>query len=300
MLGAGLLWAGCREETFDRNASVALRFSHGGLDFDTLLAPIGSGTAHFAAYNPSSQNIVIQQITLCKGNESPFLININGQPHKADEVRLAKFDSILIFVEARQGILWEITDSVRFIVGGTEQHFPLRAYVSTAAAIPDTIFNTDVHFTNAEPYLFLGNAVVARRCTAVVDAGSQLLFVRDKGLQIDGHLRVQGGRGQPALFAHARHRNAWYADKKGQWQGIFISGTGSIEWADIRGAAFAVAVVDTASARAEIALRQCSISFAQRHLCIKGRRVVVDSSNFSGTIYNDTIDLAGDANPVCL
>jgi hypothetical protein len=299
-----LLLAACHSNDYSVSGGGNLRFSHEHLNFDTVLAPIGSGTAHFTVYNNSSQNIVIEQITLNKGNLSPFIININGQRHSATGVRVAKKDSILIFVEVRPNQFFIVSDSVVFGAGSAVQYFPLTAYVQSTAVFEDTIFDSDIHFTNSEPYLFLGNVVIENGATATIDAGSHMLFARDKGLQVNGRLQVNGSKDNPVLFAAARYRTAWYAEQKGQWEGISIGSAGTdnvIEYAVINGAATAVAVEDTLQTGADIqiVLRQCSVSYADHHLCVRGGRTIVDSSVFSNKIKNDTIILTDSNSPVC-
>jgi hypothetical protein len=289
----------CNDNHFTDGSGVILHFSQTEINFDTLLAPIGSGMAHFSVHNRSKQNIVIAQIALNRGTASPFRININGQPQQVAGMRLEKKDSIIIFVEVKADALWNVSDSVQFNVGGNIQHFQLRAYVQTAVIVGDTTFSSNVVFSNLEPYLFLGNAIIGKNATATVLAGSQLLFVRNKGLQVDGTLKVNGSKKNPVLFAAARHGEAWYADKKGQWEGIIIDGssTGNVlEYAIINGANRAFSLMDTLQNNtiAQLTLRKCSISFVNSHICTMGGRIRIDSSMFSNKIKNDTIDVPTD------
>ncbi|GHT83042.1 hypothetical protein FACS189467_8450 [Bacteroidia bacterium] len=282
-----------------------MRFSHSGLDFDTILASIGSETVYFTVHNKSSQNIVIQQVILKKGELSPFLININGQSQQADNVRLAKYDSMFIFVGVRKNERLLLSDSVQFIINGKAQYFPLRAYVRDGIIFGDTVFSQGVHFTNAQPYLFLGNATIADAVTATVDAGSELLFDYKKRLQVNGTLQANGSKERPVLFAGVRYRNPWYGTYSGQWEGIAFgsnSANNRIAWAKIQGTTTGIYVEDTlhTNNNTQLTLSHSELLYTKKHLCVKGGRVVVDSSMFSNELKNETIILLDADSTVCL
>jgi hypothetical protein len=266
---------------------------------DSVLAPLGSGTWNFAVYNDSRQNILVQEIALSKGDTSPFVVNINGQSQHASNMRIASGDHILIFVEVRSTARGHVRDSLVVRSGSGMQRILLRAYVEDCISFGDTTFSQDVHFGRHEPYLFFGDAIVGESAAALVDGGSRLLFARGKSLIIKGSIQINGSKAQPALLAGLRYRNAWYANKNGQWQGVVVVAVGaasSASHAIVRNANIAFLVADSAAAaqQVQLTLSKCAITFANSHLCVHGGRVVVDSSAFSGKLISVNIALPAD------
>jgi hypothetical protein len=186
-------------------------------------------------------------------------------------------------------------------VGGTAQYFPLRAYVQTTTTFGDTIFSNDVTFSNAMPYLFMDNAIIGEGATATIESGSQLLFARHKGLQVNGMLKVNGSAENPVLFAAARYHDDWYANKNAQWEGIVIANASAgniLEYAIINGANTAFTIMDTfqTTINKQLTLRKCTVSYINQHICIKGGSVTIDSSVFSNKLKNETITVPADSN----
>src|SRR5690606_8734236 len=97
-------FSACREDNFLSNADIDLRFETDSVLFDTVFTTVGTITKRFKVYNPTNQNIRIDEIYLggrrASGN-SNFRLNINGNPvNDAREVELLARDSLYIFVEA--------------------------------------------------------------------------------------------------------------------------------------------------------------------------------------------------------
>ncbi|GHU93827.1 hypothetical protein FACS1894156_1230 [Bacteroidia bacterium] len=283
MLVAAMAVGACQSDEFVSDTDVVLQFSGSRLDFDTLFAPLGSATAYFTVHNTSSQNIVIQQVRLSKGENSPFRINVNGQANEALSVRLAKKDSLFVFVEVRKNEMLLLSDSVQFNVGGHWQYFPLRAYSRDAVVVNDTVYAQNVNFSNEKPYLFLNNVVIKNNAAVTVQEGAQLLFDWNKGVRIEGLLQVNGSAARPVLFANLRYREAWYA-QPGQWQGFTFAGgskNNRIAWAQIQGTTVGILIKNSSpSADTQLTLSHSALLYTQHHLCVTGGRVVVDSSLF--------------------
>src|SRR5690554_6007015 len=90
--------ASCKKEKFFSKGNLA--FSVDTVVFDTVFTTIGSTTQNFRFYNTDNKKLLIEEIQLMGGENSPFRINIDGISgiyHKDIEM-LAK-DSLYGFVE---------------------------------------------------------------------------------------------------------------------------------------------------------------------------------------------------------
>jgi hypothetical protein len=302
--------ATCRSPEFSADNDATLNFTS-YIGFDTLLAPMGSVTGWFTVHNRSRHNILINQISLLRGDASPFIINIDGQPQYAAGVRLAKYDSMFIFVamrrDATSDAMRTLSDSVVFTVNGNAQYFPLSVCARGATVWRDTIITQDVYFRNSLPHLFTGNVTIADNVVAVIDSGCEMLFDYAKGMVVKGRLQVRGSAERPVLFAHTRYRDPWYAYEPGQWAGLAFGSTSAdneIAHVTITGATRAIYVEDTLQTNgssANLTLRRCTLlhngvktspydeHYKRLHLFIRGGRAIIDSCTFFDTIINDTI-----------
>ena len=90
----------CKKEPFFTDNSARLTFSADTIQFDTVFTTIGSATQNFKVYNPYSKPLKISSITLAKGNNSFFRLNINGaSTRRIENVEIDAKDSLYIFVE---------------------------------------------------------------------------------------------------------------------------------------------------------------------------------------------------------
>ena len=102
-------------------------FSKGNLDFskdtvvfDTVFTTIGSTTQQFKIYNKENKTVLIEEIELMGGTDSPFRINIDGLNETLIEnIELEGKDSLYGFVEVTLEVNnltlpLIIEDSIRF------------------------------------------------------------------------------------------------------------------------------------------------------------------------------------------
>ena len=97
-----LIFFSCKKENDILNSSdnFSLIFSKDTLLFDTVFTTVGSATRSFKVYNNSNQDIILNSISLAKGNESPFRINVDGESsNNVNDIFLRANDSLYIFSE---------------------------------------------------------------------------------------------------------------------------------------------------------------------------------------------------------
>lgn len=241
---------GCERYNFE-SAHVELSFSADTLSFDTIFTPIGSTTFSCKVYNRSNKNMVIDEVFLGKRNASPFLMNADGQAgYSLRNLRLAKKDSMFIFIEVQKNQELLLTDQIGFVSGGLEQgsRIELVAYGQEVELFEnDTVLRVDCDFTPDKPYLINGNVTIDSGVTATVKASAKLYFGKNCGIIVNGALRAEGLASSPCIFSHPRYKDAWYSTAGGQWQGITVnaSGIAKLTYAQLRGARQAFYVLDT-------------------------------------------------------
>src|ERR1039458_8880938 len=89
----------CRKiDSIDTSSSAYLNFSTKLVEFDTVFTTEGSATHNFTVRNPNKKAINISDIMLQGGINSPFRINIDGNPTtNVLNKQVAAGDSFYIF-----------------------------------------------------------------------------------------------------------------------------------------------------------------------------------------------------------
>jgi hypothetical protein len=225
----------------DRTAS--LKFSTDTVLFDTVFTSVGSVTKQLKVYNPFKQKVLISNILLAGGNNSPFQLNIDGVPgNMASEVEIMPNDSLFIFVEvtvnpnnANSPLV--VSDSILFDWNGKTQAVELVAWGQDAHYIVANRYipgfpafriiagqDTTVQWPNDKPYVVYGYAVVDSAATLMVDPGVRVHFHKNSGMWVYkyGSIKVNGTKEQPVTFQGDR-LDYDYRYIAGQWDRILIN-----------------------------------------------------------------------------
>ena len=100
LLTLGLLWSCKPDDSVLESDVQALQFSADTLTFDTVFTTIGSVTRWITIYNPTSRDMVLDEIRLVNQSNGVFRLNIDGIPgNQASNVLIPSKDSIYIFAE---------------------------------------------------------------------------------------------------------------------------------------------------------------------------------------------------------
>jgi len=95
-----LLFSSCREDFSAELSSGKLSFSKDTIYLDTIFTNIGSSTYHFKVYNKSNKDISIPTISLGRGENSFYRLNVDGKAGKYFEnTEILAKDSLFIFIE---------------------------------------------------------------------------------------------------------------------------------------------------------------------------------------------------------
>ncbi len=232
-----------KNDSFNTDHSVQLRFSSDTLIFDTVFSTIGSVTQALRVHNPVDKKIKISSIYLASGTDSRYCINVDGiSGISFDDVEIDGNDSIYVFVRVtidpqETNLPFIVTDSIFFETNGNEQDVDLVAWGQNARFIrwnvdrPDLPkyrivagLGVDTCWTNELPIVVYGYAVVDSAGSLTINTGTHVHFHKGSGLWIykGGSLKVLGTMEEPVYFDSDR-LESFYSDLPGQWDRIWIN-----------------------------------------------------------------------------
>lgn len=224
----------CRQDRFEPNANVALRFETDTLLFDTVFVTAGSITKRFKVYNPTNRNIAIDEVYLAGRRftgSSPYRININGIPtNDQGGVELPAGDSLYIFVEVtidpnNSATPFIVTDSIIFRSGNQTGKVLLAAYGQNAVFYNGEVLPCNTVWTAEKPIVVYNSVLVDSACQLTILPGAKVYFNKNSSLFVLGSLRVNGLPDQPVVFRGDR-LDPFYRDLAGAWNGIhFLVGS---------------------------------------------------------------------------
>jgi len=227
----------CKKDAL--NTDGALTFSVDTVIFDTVFTTIGSATRQFKIYNPSKDEVNISSIMLAGGQQSKYRINVDGVSGIAfSNIAIPGKDSLFVFVDvtldpnnlAQPAIA---TDSVLFNTNGNIQDVDLVAFGWDADFTYPNVFDNpigpyrfldcDVTWTNLEPHVIYGWAVVPEGCTLTIEEGTRVYSHKGSGIIVDegGTLIVNGTPQNQVVFASDR-LDDFYEDQAGEWNSIWL------------------------------------------------------------------------------
>lgn len=273
-------WWGCdKEENFITDNNAKLSFSLDTLRFDTVFTEIGSATRYFKVFNPHKQPISISKISIERGANTFFRINVDGLPgNEATKVEIRAQDSIYVFVETTidpdQPLSispFIINDKILFETNGNQQVVHLEAWGQNANYFPSrfnkgvpvrlTCDNQEIVWDDPKPYVVYGEVFIDS-CTLRLPPGTRIYVhggvarnetfgVFNDGILYflqEGRLRAQGTADNPVVIQGDRLEEP-FLELDGQWNGIIL-GNGSrnnlIEYTTVKNARFGVLVDSSA------------------------------------------------------
>ena len=254
---AALLFSACRDETFYSGTDAMITSSLDTLTFDTVFTEVGTTTKFFKIYNQEEATIVIDEIAL-QDLTGHFRLNVDGTAgNVAKNVQIAANDSIYVFVEATINpdlplesspyVLEDIVDItiddktsiVRLIAWGQDANYVTgHGSVSQIAfATPSSVGTDTWVWDDPKPYVIYGTLVIDS-LSVILPAGTEVfvhggvaindvLGVYTSGLIFllpNANIISQGTAEEPVTILSDRLEED-YEDVKGQWFGIYLSGS---------------------------------------------------------------------------
>jgi hypothetical protein len=237
-----LLNTSCRKDLVSTNPAYSIAFSSDTVVFDTVFTSLGSVTKQLMVYNKNRDRIRISSISLQRGVNSAFRINVDGQPGVVvNDLEIAANDSAFIFVRVTvdpgdENNPFVVEDDLRFVTNGNEQTIKLVAWGQNAVYIladqqiegfpPFKIVADSLQttvWTSDRPYVVYGYALINSYGTLVIEEGARVHFHDKSGLWAfaDGVLKVRGSLENPVIFQGDR-LDLPYRNIPGQWDRIWL------------------------------------------------------------------------------
>ncbi len=243
ILFLAMVFFSCRDEGFDTNPSINLKFSADSLLFDTVFTTVGSSTRSFKVYNTHNRRINISSVSLAGGDQSYFRINVDGSSGTTlRDIEIDARDSIFIFVEVtidpvKQQLPLIIVDSVVFEINnniqdvklaawGQDAHFIYPNYQDPESGFQFHLITENSTWTSELPYVVYGLAIIAPDITLNIEEGVRVHFHNNASLIfLEGStLKANGSAEHPISFQGDRLED-FFRNVAGQWGRIWFFAT---------------------------------------------------------------------------
>lgn len=207
-----------------------LIFSTDTVSFDTLITSRTSITRRFRIFNPSKEDVILEEIAVAGGENSFYDIIVNGKQGTSvrDEL-LVEGDSLLVLVNVNidpnnQDLPFLVKDSVIINWSQNATDIKLEAWGQNATFLRSAII-CDETWTNERPYVIQGSVAVDSLCTLTIEPGARILVDNGASIFVQGSLDVQGDSGNVITFRNTRFDPS-FLRAPGQWGGlIFFPGS---------------------------------------------------------------------------
>ncbi len=210
-----------------------LSFSSDTIIFDTVFTTVGSTTKRLKIYNNDSKTLLVEQIELMGGANSPFRINVDGLPGtNFADLEMEGKDSLFIFVEVtldpnNQMNPMVIEDRIRFRTNGVDQYVELvawgqDAYFHVSIISLDSLDINEGTWPNDKPHVIYGAAFIDSAKTLNIQAGTDIYLHKGAILyNYKGTLNINGTLANPVTLQGDR-LEPYYDDVAGQYYGIYM------------------------------------------------------------------------------
>lgn len=226
-----LLLAGCNRDdiSFDSPTQL-LRFSTDTVFCDTVYNQMRSETYAVKVYNNEDKDILIPEIKLEGGINSPYKINVDGKVGtRFEKIALRRKDSLYVFVEiapvanAPEAIA---EDKVVFNTPAGEQKVTLFSVVQDAEYFIKTdtnpnIISENTTWTKDKVKVIFGDLTIAEGKSLTMEKGTKVYFRKNSGMNFakNSGLTVNGALGDEVIFRGDRS-DTKYDTLPANWNGI--------------------------------------------------------------------------------
>jgi hypothetical protein len=222
-----------RDDINFESPSQLLRFSQDTVFLDTVYNQVRSETYAVKIYNKEDKDVFIPKISLEKGTNSLYRINVDGKPGTGfNNVPLRKNDSLFIFVEiapianAPEAIA---EDRIQIESPAGNQHITLFSVVQDAEFYIESktnpnILTSNTNWTNNKAKIIFGDLTLAAGKTLDIQKGTKIYFHKNSGLKIakNARLNIYGDLGSEVLFRGDRNDPRYDTIPK-NWNGISMA-----------------------------------------------------------------------------
>ncbi|WP_207421964.1 hypothetical protein [Desertivirga brevis] len=290
LFGILFLLACRKEDNFYYGQGNPLVFSNDTIKFDTVFTSIVSTTQRVKIINPSKKDIIISNIRLGGGEESPYQVNINGiAVTSLDKFKIKGRDSANVFVRlnispSQKTAPFLISDSISFTTDGKMQSIHLQAFGQNVRLIRAATISSSITWDRKLPYVVYDSVKVLEGVTLTIEGGSRVYFHKGARLSVAGTLIIDGNSDDSVTLASDR-REKLYSEVPGQWDGIYFERSSSknlIEHTTLKNALIGLNVIEGAG---DLAPRLTLANSIVKNMEISG----IIGHNTSITAFNNLI-----------
>lgn len=229
-----LFFSACKpaDEVVTNSPGKALDFDMDTVLFDTVWTGILSPTRRLKVYNPNSEAVVINSVTLAAGG--PFSYFVNGKKGPIENMTIRGNDSLLVLVTTNpkatlsdQDIF--IEDSLCFVTNGINkpQYRKIIAFGRNATYFNGESLPCNTTWDNQrKPYVIYNSIQIEPGCTLTIKEGVRVLNYANSNIIVKGTVIVNGTKQNPVTFAGTRLEKR-YENLGGQWGSIYLLGNGN-------------------------------------------------------------------------
>ncbi len=256
----------CSDDDFTTSRADTLSFSADSVKLDTVFCNISSSTRDFWVFNHSSRHIRLSRVSLHRGNQSGFRVNVDGVELGPDngfqtpDIEVRSGDSIRVFVELTARSTGktapeELEDKLDFALeSGVVQSVPLNACSWDAVIMHDKVISADTELDGGKPIVIYGGLTVEEGATLTLRPGTTLYMRDEAQINVRGRLLSLGEPGKEVVMRGYRLDRMFsylpYDRVSGQWGGVRFyesSYDNRMEYTDLH-SAFNGVVVDSCDA----------------------------------------------------
>jgi len=260
----------CKKDTFITSGDAQIGFSSDSVFFDTVFTSTGSVTQAIKVFNLNDQKIILSNIKLAGGSNSPFKINIDGAAGpSSNDIEMKANDSLYIFVTVKidpnvANLPFLLYDSIQVAFNGNSRYIQLQAWGQNAHFLKNELIKGDVVWPNDLPYVISGGLVIDTGAVLSIQKGCKIYFHANAPFAVNGTLQVSGEKDENSKVYFLSDRlDDPYNGYPGSWPGIYFgaeSVDNMLEYAVIKNAYQAVAVEGPAlNANPKVILNECVI-----------------------------------------
>ena len=263
--------ASCNKENFITSSDASLFVSSDSIKFDTVFTSIGSITKSFKIINQNNQKLLLSEIKLIGGTQSPFRININGTAAiQLNNIEIDANDSMYVFVAitinpTQQNLPFIISDSIKINYNGNDKFVQFQAYGQNAHFLNNENITGNVTWQNDLPYVILGSLQINESATLTVESGTKMFVHANAPILVDGTLITQGVKNNEVVFTGDR-LDTDYSNLPASWPGIIFrtsSKNNALNFTVIKNAYQAIVALDpSVNASPKLTIHQCTINNA--------------------------------------
>jgi hypothetical protein len=146
------------DEIISEDPGSQLSFSADTITFDTVFTSIGSVTKRFIVRNQNPNALIIENIYVGEGNDSPYSIAVSGyESNSVENQQILGNDSLLVLVTVRidpseESLPFVVRDSIVFITNGNVQDVKLQSWGQNAHFLGNAVLDCDTQWSPDLPY----------------------------------------------------------------------------------------------------------------------------------------------------